>query len=87
MRVVGRNVRRKEGHAKVTGAARYVDDVRMPGMLLGRTVRAPVACGELLAVKGDFTAPGFTSVSFRDIPGKNVVSLIAEDQQIGRAHV
>ena len=80
MRVVGRNVRRKEGHAKVTGAARYVDDVRMPGMLLGRTVRAPIPCGELLAVKCDFTAPGFTSVSFRDIPGKNVVSLIAEDQ-------
>ena len=80
MRVVGRNVRRKEGRAKVTGAARYVDDVRMPGMLHGRTVRAPIACGELVAVKGDLGAPGLTSVSFRDIPGRNLVSLIAEDQ-------
>jgi len=80
MRVVGRNVRRKEGRAKVTGAARYVDDLRMPGMLHGRTVRAPLACGELLAVKGELGAPGLTSVSFRDIPGRNLVSLIAEDQ-------
>jgi len=80
MRVVGRNVRRKEGRAKVTGAARYVDDLRMPGMLHGRTVRAPIACGELLAIKSDLVLPGFTSVSFRDIPGKNVVSLIADDQ-------
>jgi CO/xanthine dehydrogenase Mo-binding subunit len=80
MRVVGRNVRRKEGHAKVTGTARYVDDVRMPGMLHGRTVRAPIACGEIVAVKGDLGAPGLTSVSFRDIPGRNLVSLIAEDQ-------
>ncbi len=80
MRVVGRNVRRREGNAKVTGAARFVDDHRMPGMLHGRTVRAPIACGELLAVKGDFETQGFTSVSFRDIPGRNVVSLIADDQ-------
>jgi len=80
MRVVGRNVRRMEGRAKVTGAARYVDDLRMPGMLHGRTVRAPIACGELLAVKGDLTAPGLTVVSSRDIPGRNLVSLIAEDQ-------
>jgi CO/xanthine dehydrogenase Mo-binding subunit len=69
-----------EGGAKVTGAARYVDDVRLPGMLHGRTVRAPIACGELVAVKGDLAAPGLTRVSFRDIPGRNVVSLIAEDQ-------
>jgi CO/xanthine dehydrogenase Mo-binding subunit len=80
MRVVGRNVRRKEGAAKVTGAARYVDDVRMPGMLYGRTVRASIACGELLGVKGNLKAPGLVSVSYRDIPGKNVVSLITEDQ-------
>lgn len=80
MRVVGRNVRRMEGRAKVTGAARYVDDIRMPGMLHGRTVRSQIACGELLAIKIKFKGSGFTSASFRDIPGENVVSLIADDQ-------
>ncbi|KAF0244364.1 MAG: molybdopterin binding aldehyde oxidase and xanthine dehydrogenase [Planctomycetota bacterium] len=80
MRVVGRKVERKEGRAKVTGAARYVDDLRMPGMLIGRTVRAPIACGELVGIKTELGGPGFTTVDFCDIPGKNVVSLIAEDQ-------
>ena len=32
-RLVGRSVPRKEGRAKVTGAARYVDDLRLPDMI------------------------------------------------------
>ena len=40
MELVGHNVPRKDGQAKVAGAARYVDDITMPGMLYGRTIRA-----------------------------------------------
>jgi len=36
-KAVGRNVLRKEGVEKVTGAARYIDDLAFPGMLYGRT--------------------------------------------------
>ena len=39
-RAVGRNVLRKEGADKVTGVARYIDDLAFPGMLYGRTVRS-----------------------------------------------
>lgn len=78
MPVVGRNVPRKEGWAKVSGAARYVDDLRFPGMLHGRTVRATVAHGEILNVAVD--APGCVVVDHRDIPGRNLVTLIDEDQ-------
>src|SRR5258708_7495793 len=35
---VGMSVPRKEGRDKVTGAARYVDDVSMPGIVYGATV-------------------------------------------------
>ena len=38
---VGKIVPRKEGRSKVTGAARYVDDLTMPDMLHGVTVRSP----------------------------------------------
>src|SRR6266536_679698 len=37
MGAVGRNVPRKEGLDKVTGRAKYVDDLTFPGMLHGRT--------------------------------------------------
>src|SRR5258707_10057371 len=41
--IVGASVPRKEGWDKVTGAARYVDDMVLPGMLYGATVRSNVA--------------------------------------------
>ena len=79
-RVVGRSVPRKEGLDKVTGAATYVDDLRFPGMLHGITVRSAIPCGEIVAVHFDFDTSGFTIVGARDIPGRNVVALIEEDQ-------
>jgi len=80
VRVVGRSVPRKEGLAKARGAARYVDDLRFPGMLHGRTIRSTIARGELTAVHLDFDRAGFTVVDHHDIPGRNVVALIQDDQ-------
>jgi CO/xanthine dehydrogenase Mo-binding subunit len=79
-RSVGRQVPRRDGPAKVTGAARYVDDLALPGMLYGATVRAGVACGVVEAVHLDFDPAGFTIVTPRDIPGRNVVALLDSDQ-------
>ncbi len=45
--IVGASVPRKEGWDKVTGAARYVDDMVLPGMLYGATVRSNVARGKI----------------------------------------
>ncbi|RJP69648.1 MAG: xanthine dehydrogenase family protein molybdopterin-binding subunit [Comamonadaceae bacterium] len=42
-RHVGRPVPLEQGHAIVTGAPVYVADVRLPGMLFGRVLRAPVS--------------------------------------------
>ncbi|HEX2203304.1 MAG TPA: xanthine dehydrogenase family protein molybdopterin-binding subunit [Longimicrobium sp.] len=79
---VGRNVSRKDGAAKVTGAAKYVDDLRFPGMLYGRTIRATIPRGRVRAVHLDFDPAGFTVVDHRDIPGPlcNFVALIEADQ-------
>lgn len=80
MASVGRNVRRKEGHRKATGAARYVDDLGFPGMLYGRTIRSTVPRGEILSVRLGFDRAGFTVAGPRDVPGRNVVALIEDDQ-------
>ena len=79
-RSVGHAVARKEGPAKVTGAALYVDDLRMRGVIHGRTIRSEIACGELLGVRLEFDRAGFTIADYRDVPGRNVVSLITNDQ-------
>jgi CO/xanthine dehydrogenase Mo-binding subunit len=80
VRVVGRSVPRREGLDKARGRARYVDDLRFPGMLHGRTIRATIPRGELTAVHLDFDRAGFTVVDHRDVPGRNVVALIEDDQ-------
>jgi CO/xanthine dehydrogenase Mo-binding subunit len=79
-RAVGKNVRRKDGDAKVTGAAKYIDDLTFPGMLHGATIRSTVPRGAITSIKLDFDTSGFTVVDYRDIPGKNVVALIEDDQ-------
>jgi CO/xanthine dehydrogenase Mo-binding subunit len=80
MRAVGRSVLRKEGLDKTRGVARYLDDLRFPGMLHARTVRATIPCGEVAAIHLGFATRGFTIVDHRDIPGRNLVTLIQDDQ-------
>jgi CO/xanthine dehydrogenase Mo-binding subunit len=67
---------------KVTGRARYVDDIDLPGALHGVTVRSAVPCGILRAVELDpaFNWSGVTVITAADIPGKNAVYLYEEDQ-------
>ena len=44
-RIVGMSVPRKEGRDKVTGRAQYVDDMTLPDMLYGATVRSQIPRG------------------------------------------
>jgi CO/xanthine dehydrogenase Mo-binding subunit len=80
--IVGSSVPRKEGWHKTTGAARYVDDVKMPGMLYGATVRSSVPRGRIKKISFGPEVPWgeFSVVSAKDIPGKNCISLILDDQ-------
>jgi CO/xanthine dehydrogenase Mo-binding subunit len=79
---IGRSVARKEGRAKVTGQSRYVDDLFLPGMLHGVTVRSDVPRGLIKAIHygGGIPWDEFTIVTAADIPGANVVALITDDQ-------
>ena len=79
---IGRAVPRREGRAKVTGHASYVDDLTFPGMLHGVTVRSPLPRGTIRNITYGDGIPWdeFTIVTAADIPGRNIVTLIVEDQ-------
>jgi CO/xanthine dehydrogenase Mo-binding subunit len=79
---VGQPVPRKEGREKVTGQAKYVDDLTFPGMLMGATVRSPVSRGRIRSIEFPNGLPWeqFTIVTAKDIPGQNSVALISDDQ-------
>lgn len=79
---IGLSRPRREGHAKVTGQARYVDDFVLPGMLHGITVRSPAARGLIRRIDFGPAIPWseFTIVTAADIPGRNRIALIVDDQ-------
>ena len=84
MRVIGTNVPRKEGPAKLRGEARYIDDLTFPDLLHGATVRSTVARGTIRTIvfPGHIPWHEFTIVTAADIPGRNMVPMFLEDQPL-----
>ena len=81
---VGRSPPRLDGEAKVTGRARYLDDLDFPGQLHGLTVRSDVAHGRIRSIVWDpaFDWTSIVRATADDIPGDNVVHLIEDDQPL-----
>ncbi len=80
--IVGKSVPRKEGRDKVTGRSQYVDDLVLPNMLFGATVRSQIPRGRIRKITFGPGIPWdeFVVVSAKDIPGRNCISLIGDDQ-------
>ena len=79
---VGKSPTRLDGTGKVTGSARYIDDISHPGMLQGVTVRSESAHARYLGYELDpsFDWEGIVVADHRDIIGENFVALIVDDQ-------
>jgi CO/xanthine dehydrogenase Mo-binding subunit len=80
--IVGKSVRRKEGRDKVTGRSQYIDDMVLPDMLFGATVRSRIPRGRITKITFGAGIPWneFVVVSAKDIPGRNCIALIGDDQ-------
>lgn len=81
---VGKSIARTEGREKVTGQAKYIDDYTYPNMWYGRTVRSEIAHGRITSIdfSKDFDWSQVVIVDYKDIPGKNLVALIFDDQPL-----
>jgi CO/xanthine dehydrogenase Mo-binding subunit len=79
--IVGHPPLRKEGAAKVLGRAQYVDDITLPGMWFGATVRSTIPRGRITSINFDPSIPWaeFTIVSAADIPGENTIVHLTKD--------
>jgi CO/xanthine dehydrogenase Mo-binding subunit len=75
---------RREGPAKLTGEARYADDLVFPGAWYGATVRSTDAHARLVGFERDdaFDWSEVVVVTAADILGENIVSLISDDQPV-----
>ncbi|MFQ5745975.1 MAG: xanthine dehydrogenase family protein molybdopterin-binding subunit [Gemmatimonadota bacterium] len=77
-------MRRVEGLRKLTGRESYVDDVPLEDFLWGATVRSPCPRGRITEIRfgAGIDWSEFVVVDPRDIPGRNCVYLMEEDQPV-----
>ncbi len=75
---------RREGPAKLTGEAKYADDLVFPGAWFGATIRSTDAHARFDGVDLDPAVDWskIAVVTAADIPGENIVSLISDDQPV-----
>jgi CO/xanthine dehydrogenase Mo-binding subunit len=75
---------RREGPDKLTGLAKYADDLVFPGAWYGATIRSTEPHARLLGIDLDegFDWSRVVVVTAEDIPGENIVSLIDDDQPV-----
>src|SRR6476469_5188647 len=73
---------RREGPAKLTGAAKYTDDLVFPGAWYGATIRPTEPHARLLGFDrdADFDWSTVVFLTAADIPGDNIVSALHDDQ-------
>jgi CO/xanthine dehydrogenase Mo-binding subunit len=79
--ILGASPLRKEGRAKVLGEAKYIDDLSLPGMWHGATVRSSVARGRIRTIHfaSEIDWPEFAVVRASDIPGENTIVHLTKD--------
>jgi len=83
--IVGKDVIRQDGFAKVTGQAKFADDYKFHGMLHGVMVRAPVAHAKINLIDYSWLEnnPSVTTIcDAEDIPGAKKVGPIKQDQPV-----
>jgi CO/xanthine dehydrogenase Mo-binding subunit len=86
--ILGTSPLRKEGRAKVLGSAQYIDDITLPGMWHGATVRSTIARGTIRSITFAPEIPWheYTIVRASDIPGENTIIHLTRDHPCLAAH-
>ncbi|HBE80640.1 MAG TPA: aldehyde oxidase [Firmicutes bacterium] len=65
---------------KMAGAANYVGDLKLPGMLFAKTLRSDRARALIKTVDTPPLPEGYFIVDYHDIPGRNRVKIMIDDQ-------
>ncbi|MGD9315510.1 MAG: 2Fe-2S iron-sulfur cluster-binding protein, partial [Anaerolineae bacterium] len=82
LEVIGHSFPRPDAVDKVTGAAKFTDDYRFPGMLHGATLRAGTPHARIVSIDTSKASalPGVHAVlTHKDVPGRNRHGLVFHD--------
>ncbi|MFU0825070.1 xanthine dehydrogenase family protein molybdopterin-binding subunit [Clostridium sp.] len=77
---ISKPVRRIDVPDKIAGKAKYIADYRIDGMIYAKTLRSTEARARIIEVKYPKLPEGYYIVDKNDVPGKNFVKIIIDDQ-------
>lgn len=81
-RDISESVKRKDHDEKVAGRIEYVGDIQPENVLVGKLLRSTLAHGRIKAIHLPPIPEECRIIQASDIPGKNVVTILADDQPI-----
>ena len=82
MKDISKSVNKVDSVIKMSGEAKYVSDIKIDGMLYAKTVRSIHAKAVIKNISLPELPEGYYFVDHTDIPGKNFVKIIFEDQPV-----
>ncbi len=75
-------IKKRDHDSKIDGSAKYVDDLRIPGMLHGKILRSTVASALIKEIQLPLLPEGYFVVDRSDIPGQNQVHIVDDDSPV-----
>jgi CO/xanthine dehydrogenase Mo-binding subunit len=82
MRDIRESIFKTDGDEKISGQAKYVADIIIPGMYHALTKRSSISYGEIKNIRYPEMPEEYIIVDYRDVPGKNVVKIIYDDMPV-----
>ncbi|MCD6482135.1 MAG: xanthine dehydrogenase family protein [Candidatus Izimaplasma sp.] len=82
MEDISKSVKKVDSLIKLSGKAKYVDDIKIEGMLYAKTVRSTKSKANIISITLPELPKGYYMVDYHDVPGKNIVSIIFDDMPI-----
>jgi CO/xanthine dehydrogenase Mo-binding subunit len=73
-------VKRFDFNEKIDGSAKYCADIKYDDMLYARTLRSERARANIISIEIPLLPIGYYIVDHHDIPGRNIVPIVYEDQ-------
>lgn len=84
LKTVGQSVHRKDAKDKLTGAAKYPQDIDMPDMIYGHTLRSTIACGTfVMDLSAAEASEGVVTIlTAKDVTGHNHHGVLFKDHEV-----
>lgn len=79
-RNIGIPIEKVDHREKTAGYATYLGDMKPPGMLYAKTLRSDRPRAVIKGIKVPSLPEGYYVVDYRDLPGKNRVKMLLDDQ-------